>query len=353
MLTVRETFEFPLEERSIMLNEHPGLELMRIEMARQCQDALLTFDAVAPTARVVAERIRAVGRLVLYGIGGSHYVNRIAETLYLDAGVDARAIVVSDALLSPLPAGPRVALITSQSGRSGEILELLSQPAGAEERFGITLEPEGPLALLTRASLIAAGGSEQAFAASRSIILSIAMHGAILAALGVDPRAALDVLTAATSHESTSISECVRDCDTFVFAGRHVMRGVAQSEALSMMELARVATVAFEGGQFRHGPFEFLRAGLGVVLLRSAGPDAAGIEELAGMASSAGCRTVVVDSSGLDPVSGGLTYTLPRAEGLAAALQTLLLLQEVNMAVARHLIPRGAGTAIRTSKVTA
>ena len=336
-----------------MLNEHPGLDLMHIEMARQRQDALLTFNAVAPAARVVAERIRAVGRLVLYGIGGSHHVNRIAETLYLDAGIDACAIVASHALLSPLPAGRRVALITSQSGRSGEILELLSQPAGTEERFGITLERDGPLAQKTSASLVAAGGSEQAFAATRSIILSIAMHGAILEALGVSPRAALDVLTSATPHESTSISECLRDCDALVFSGRHVMRGVAQSEALSMMELARIATMAFEGGQFRHGPFEFLRPGLGVVLLRSAGPDAAGIDELARMASNAGCRTVIVDSSGLDPVSGGLTYALPRAEGLAAALQTLLLLQEVNMAVARQFIPRGAGTALRTSKITA
>jgi fructoselysine-6-P-deglycase FrlB-like protein len=337
----------------MMLNENPGLALMQIEMSRQRKDALLTFEAVAPVARVIAERIRACGRLVVYGIGGSHHINRIAETLYLDAGIDACAIVASQALLSPLPAGPRVALFTSQSGSSGEIIDLLSQRAGLEERFGITLEPDSPLAQQTRGSLVAVGGTERAFAATRSIILSIAMHGAILEALGVSQHAARDVLRSDTVQDSMRISEQLRDCSALVFSGRHVMRGVAQSEALSMMELARIATIAFEGGQLRHGPLEFLHAGLGVVLLRSAGAASAGIDELASAASQAGCRTVIIDSSGLDPVSDGLTYTLPRAEGLAAALQTLLLLQDVNIDAARYLIPRGAGTALRTSKITA
>jgi hypothetical protein len=37
-------------------------------------------------------------------------VNRIVETLYLDAGIDARAIVASDALLSPFSPGWAAAL---------------------------------------------------------------------------------------------------------------------------------------------------------------------------------------------------------------------------------------------------
>jgi fructoselysine-6-P-deglycase FrlB-like protein len=337
-----------------MQNDNPGLILMQGEMARQRQDALATLDACRPAAALIAARVRTVGRIVLYGMGGSHHVNRIAETLYLDAGIDTRAIVVSEALLSPPPDEARVALITSQSGRSGEICALLQRSAGREERFGITLEPDGPLARSTPASLVAIGGSEQAFAASRSIILSLAMHGAILEALGSSQRAARDVLAAAPglAAEAAPISTLLGACEPIVFAGRHVMRGAAESEALSMMELARVATLAFEGGQFRHGPFEFLRPGIGVVLLRSAGPDASGIEELARTASDAGCVTAIVDSSGLAPVATGRTHRLPAAAGLAAALQTLLFLQEVNVQVARRRIPRGVGSPLRTAKVT-
>lgn len=339
-----------------MASNEESLVPMRAEMARQRADALDTFDAVAATARIIADRIRSTGTLFLYGIGGSHHVNRILEPLYLDAGIDTRAIVASDALLAPTPdpKAARVALITSQSGRSGEIVALLERTAGLEERFGITLESDGPLARRTQASLVAVGGSELAFAASRSIILSLAMHGAILEALGQSQGAARDVLRAAppAAAECAWIVAALHDCDAMVFAGRHVMRGVAESESLSMMELARVTTLGFEGGQFRHGPFEALRRGLGVVLLRSAGPDAHGIEELAQVASDSGCVTVILDSSGLAPVPAGRTQQLPPATGLAAALQSLLFLQEVNVGVALQRIPQGVGTPLRTSKVT-
>jgi len=335
-----------------MRNAHPGLDLMEMEMARQRADALQTITAAGKPAQWIASQIRATGRLVLYGIGGSHHVNRIAETLYLDAGIDTRAVTASDALLSPLPDAPRVGLITSQSGRSGEIVELLARPPGLEQRFGLTLDNDGPLAMQTTGSLIAAGGPERAFAASRSIILSIAMHAAILEALGIRQTAAKDLLAASKPVDATQISYELKDADVIVFVGRHVMRGVAESASLSMLELARVPTIALEGGQFRHGAFEFLRPGLAIVLLRSAGPDASGIEELARTAVSAGCRTVILDSSGLEPVHAGLTHALEPAAGLAAALAALLFLQDINIAVALHRIEAGVGTPLRTSKVT-
>ena len=332
----------------------PGLVLLEAEMARQRRDALATLAACRLTAAIIAARIRAVGRLVLYGMGGSHHVNRIAETLYADAGVDTQAVVASDRLVLSPRDESRVALITSQSGRSGEITALLQQPAGREERFGITLEPDGPLARQVSACLVASGGTEQAFAASRSIVLSLAMHGAILESLGVNQQAAAGVLarTPLAAAEHAAVVRLLRNCEPIVFVGRHVMRGVAESAALSMMELARVATLSFEGGQFRHGPLEFLRPGIGVVLLRSAGPDAAGIDELALHAGDAGCVTVILDASGAAPIASGRTHRLPAAAGLAAALQALLFLQQVNLAVARHRIPGAAGLPLRTAKVT-
>lgn len=335
-----------------MLTNHPGLELMQAEMSVQRQDAMSTFARVQPVARRVAERIRATGRLVLYGIGGSHYVNRIAETLYLQAGIDARAAVASEVLLSPLPTSSRVALMTSQSGRSGEIIALLSRTAGAEERFAITLEPDSPLARQTVASLVAAGGSERAFAATRSIVLSVTMHAAILEALGHTQEALRKVLESDSSPDAGAASALLSKSDLVIMVGRHVMRGTAESAALSLMELARMPTLALEGGQFRHGPFEFLRPGLSVVLLRSAGSDQDGIAELAGAALDSGCSTLILDSSGLPAVAGGLTVSLPPAEGIAAAVQTLLFMQRVNINVAQQRISHGAGTPLRTSKVT-
>jgi fructoselysine-6-P-deglycase FrlB-like protein len=153
------------------VTEHEGSKLMAAEMSRQCADALATMDKSADIASRIAAAARETGRLVLYGIGGSHYVNRMMEPLYRQAGLDCRAMSPSEALVSPLPAIPRGALFVSQSGESGEIVELLQTAPGLDRRFGLTLNADSTLAKSVEAVIVAAGGPELAFAATRSIIL--------------------------------------------------------------------------------------------------------------------------------------------------------------------------------------
>jgi fructoselysine-6-P-deglycase FrlB-like protein len=290
--------------------------------------------------------------MVLYAMGGSHYVNAVVEPLYRDCGIDCRALLASDVLMAPLPDAPRTALIVSQSGESGEIVDLLARPAGAEERYGLTLNAGSTLGTGTRGTLIAAGGPEYAFAATRSIILTIALHATVLEALGHPQHALRAAFASARPAEIAAVGDALAVCDVVVFVGRHAMSGVAQSGALSMMELARVPTIGLEAGQFRHGPYEMLRPGLGIVLLRSAGADGAGIASIAASTVAAGCATVVFDASGEAALPGCVTLPLPRAVGLAAAAQMLLAFQPLNIAVACRRIAEGVGTPLRTSKVT-
>jgi fructoselysine-6-P-deglycase FrlB-like protein len=335
------------------MRDDEGLQLMRAEMARECADALATMDGNRTAAGEVAESLRRTARLVLYAMGGSHYVNAVAEPLYRDAGIDCRAVLASDALMAPLPEGPRTALIASQSGESGEIVELLARPAGAEERYGLTLNADSTLGTGTRGTLLAAGGPELAFAATRSIILTIALHAAVLETLGQPQDALRAVFASGTVPDISAVDSALAPCDVVIFVGRHAMSGVAQSGALSMMELARIPTIGLEAGQFRHGPYEMLRPGLGVVLLRSAGPDSASIPPIAASTVAAGCATVVFDASGAAALPGCVTVTLPPAVGLAAAAQMLLAFQPLNIAVACRRIAEHVGTPLRTSKVTA
>jgi len=334
------------------MRDDEGLQLMRAEMARECADALATMDSNRAAAAAVAESVRRTGRLVLYAMGGSHYVNAVAAPLYRDSGIDAQALLASDALMAPLPDGPRTALIASQSGESGEIVELLALPAGAEERYGLTLNADSTLGTGTRGTLLAAGGPELAFAATRSIILTLALHAAVLEALGQPQDALRAVFASAAPSEIGAADAALTHCDVVIFVGRHAMSGVAQSGALSMMELARVPTIGLEAGQFRHGPYEMLRPGLGVVMLRSHGPDGASIPPIAQSTVAAGCTTLVFDASGEAGLPGCVTVTLPRAAGLAAAVQMLLAFQPLNIAVACRRIGAGVGTPLRTSKVT-
>lgn len=334
------------------MQEHEGLHRMQAEMDRQRADALATLDANGAAAILVAASARATGSLVLCAMGGSHHVNTIVAPLYRDLGLDCRACTASELLLSPLPDTPHAMLIASQSGRSGEILQLLEKPANQSERFALTLDRESPLARAVSAALVAHGGAEQAFAATRSIILTLAMHGAILEALGA-PAGALRAVLASENRPSIDTADrMLSECEAIIFAGYGPMAGAAASAALAMMELARVITIGFEGGQFRHGPFEVLRPGLGVVLFRSAGSDGPLVPPLVEMALEAGCTAVVVDASGEPPLEGIATVRTQKGSGLAAATAMLLALQPLAIAIARRRVAGDVGTPLRTSKVT-
>ncbi|TCP34018.1 aminotransferase [Sphingomonas sp. BK235] len=334
------------------MTDHPGLEAMLAEMARQRGDALATLDDPGPAAAAIAESARRTGTLLLYAMGGSQHVNRIVAPLYRALGLDARTMIASAALMAPLPDRARTALFLSQSGESGEIRALLARAAGAEERFALTLEPASTLARAVRAAIVATGGTEHAFAATRSIVLSLAMHGAVLERLGAPQPGLRAVLAAGAVADMRAAAAALAGCDAYVVAGWHAMHGTAESAALSLMELARLPAIGFEGGQFRHGPFELLRPGIGVILLRSAGPDAALVPPTAAAVARTGATLVVVDASGAAPVAEGVRVTLAPGAGLAAATDMVLAFQELNIAMARASIAQGIGTPRYTTKVT-
>ncbi len=329
-----------------------GLELLRMEMARQRADALASFHEAAGLAARIAERIRATGRLVLYGMGGSHYVNRAAEILYREAGIDATAMVMSEVLSAPLPADrPRVAILVSQSGRSGEIVQYLGSDPGAEERFGLTLDGDSTLAR-TCPSLLGVGGVEKAFAATRSITITIALHAALLAALGQSQDAVVAALGRSDAVALDAAEAQLAGREAVLFVGRHALQGIADGGALALMELARMTALSLEGGQFRHGPLEALGPRLGLVFLRSAGPDRDAISPLAETAARAGAGVVLLDAGG----EGGdreavLRVPVATGVGLGAALDILFPMQRLIIALAAARVDN-PGVPVRSSKVT-
>ncbi|HVO05091.1 MAG TPA: SIS domain-containing protein [Candidatus Cybelea sp.] len=327
-----------------------GLELIRAEMARQHADALTTFEQSRNMAGRVAESLHATGRLILLGMGGSHFVNRIGEPLYRAQGIDATALVASEVLRAPLPAGKRTVMLTSQSGGSGEILRYLERAAAGEERFGMTLNADSRLGRAVPC-LVATGGPERAFAATRSLVLSLIMHGAILRALGLDGAPLVKALQAPRPPSVQAAVEHLAECHTIVYSGRGMLEGVAEAASLGLMELARLPAFAMEGGQLQHGPLEILEKGVGVVLFRPAGPDGKTTIRLAEVADAAGSPVVVFDVSGERPIPRVTTIALPRAEGLASALLLFPALQETMIGIASRHVEK-VGEPIRTAKVT-
>jgi len=325
-----------------------GLMAIEAEMARQGADALASFRAAGPVAARVAGSLRRTGRLVMLGMGASQAVNRAVEPLYRDLGIDALALAMSEQLGMGLPLDGRTVLVASQSGESAEVVRWLATARGGEA-FGMTLDPGSTLAR-ELPSLIGAGGVEVAFAATRSLTVTFALHLAVLAELGADPAPALAALAGVGGADvSTGVAQ-LAGVGAIVVSGRR-LQGVAEAAALGLCELARLPAFALEGGQLRHGQMEMLGPDIGVLLMRCDEPGADLVAGMAGAARDAGARVVMLDASGRAPIEGVTNIALPQARGMAAILTMLPAMQRLMLDFAADRVA-DVGTPRRSSKVT-
>ena len=326
-----------------------GLAAIDREMARQHADAIASFEAATDMAAKAAASLKRTGKLLLLGMGGSHAVNRAVEPLYRAAGIDAIALPLSEQLGQPLSLEGRTIFVTSQSGESAEVLRWFDETGGNAETFGLTLEGSSFLAR-TAPSLVGAGGTELAFAATRSLTVSFALHLAIFTALGQDPASAMAVLRIPQALDIEPALTALADVATVVTSGRR-LQGVAEALALGLTELSRRPCYSLEGGQLRHGPMEMLGPSIGVVLFRGNDPTAGLVTAMAVSAAETGAPVIVFDGSQEAPVPGCVTLRFEPESGLAAIFQMLPVAQSLMIAFADARV-ENAGTPVRSTKIT-
>jgi fructoselysine-6-P-deglycase FrlB-like protein len=330
-------------------NRPAGLKAIDREMARQHTDAIASYEGAANMAAKVAKSLRSTGRLLLLGMGGSHAVSRAVEPLYRALGVEAIAVTLSEQLGQPLSLDGRTVLVTSQSGESAEVLRWFAETGGTPDTFGLTLEAGSSLAKAAP-SLVGAGGTELAFAATRSLTVSFALHLAILAALGEDPASALATLHAPQTNDIDEALAAFKDVATVVTSGRR-LQGLAEALALGLTELSRRPCFSLEGGQLRPGPMEMLGPDIGVVLFRAKDATSGLVTVMAVSAVEAGAPVVVFDSSDEEPVAGTTTIRFKQASGMAAIFAMLPVAQRFMIAFADARV-ENAGTPVRSTKIT-
>jgi fructoselysine-6-P-deglycase FrlB-like protein len=331
-----------------------GLIAIDKEMARQRDDALASFGNAGETANAIADSLQRTGRLLLLGMGGSHGVGRAVEPFYRELGIDAIALPLSEQLYQPLPLEGRTILVTSQSGESAEVLRFLAEAGITEgdrpdDIFGMTLEASSSLARILPC-LTGFGGTEHAFAATRSLTVTFALHAAILSALGQDQKAVLAVLAERREPDLSAALDAFSGVETIVTSGRR-MQGVAEAIALGLTELSRLPCYSLEGGQLRHGPMEMLGPKVGIVLFRAKESASELIARMARDAAAAGSPVVVFDASGEPPVEGVTTVPVTAASGLAAVFALLPAAQRFMVEFAASRV-EDAGTPVRSSKIT-
>ena len=330
-------------------SKRAGIIAIEQEMARQETDAARSFAAALEQAGTIAAAIRSRGRLLLLGMGASHAAGRIVEPFYRKLGIDAVAIPLSEQLTAPLPLGDRIVIVTSQSGESAELIRWLGQAHRRDGFYGMTLDPLSTLAR-TAPSLVGSGGAEVAFAATRSLTVTLALHLAILAGLGEDPAPALQALQSPARPETREAVDRLTSVDAVVASARELY-GLAEAVALGISELSRVPAFALEGGQFRHGPPEMLGSNVGVVLLRNNEVGSSLVAGSARLALEAKSRVVILDASGDASIPGAAHLLLPRSTGLAAVLTLLPTAQRLMLDFAASRVA-DVGTPLRSSKVT-
>jgi fructoselysine-6-P-deglycase FrlB-like protein len=329
-----------------------GLDEINYEMARQHADAIETFATARNVASRIAASIRQTGRLLLLGMGGSHCVNRTVMFSYRELGIEVQAEVLSEVLFRRLPDVPRTVILTSQSGNSGEVGHYLRGKQTFEDAFGVTLNNESVLASAIP-SLIGAGGPERAFAATRSILLSHVMHLAVMEALGmpVDTSIAAVAEKQAIPRDVRAAVESLSRCNTIVLSGRSELQGVAESGALCLMELARMSTHAFEGGQLRHGPYEMLNAETGIIFLAASDTEMELLTDLVKDCAAIGSTCVVISAAKDTEIAGAAVLSAPPSRGMEAVIRLLPILQSLLVQIAARKVVN-VGTPLRSTKVT-
>jgi fructoselysine-6-P-deglycase FrlB-like protein len=326
-----------------------GLLAIENEMARQMDDALASYHHAKKQASEIATSLRETGQLLMLGMGASHAVGRAMEPYYRALGIDAVAVPMSEQLASPLSLKHKTILVSSQSGESAEVVRWLRDIGPTKSTFALSLDAHSTLAKSVP-SLIAAGGIEVAFAGTRSLTLTFALHLAVLTELGQPPEASLAIIQKPLQADISKALDLFENVKAIVTSGR-VLQGVAEAIALGLMELSRIPAFALEGGQLRHGPMEMLGPDVGVVLFRAQEPAAVLVAGMAQSAHSAGSKVIVFDATGEDPIPNVLTVRLAAASGLAAIFAILPTAQHFMVAFASARVP-DVGTPKRSSKIT-
>lgn len=316
-------------------SERPaGLAAIDREMAWQAADAVASVRGAAPRAAEIARSLKATGKLLLLGMGGSHAVGRAVEPLYRAHGIDAVALPLSEQLGQPLSIEDKTILITSQSGESAEVLRWFAETdGGTPHTFGLTLEG-GSFLASNAPSLVGVGGTEKAFAATRSLTISFALHLSVLAALGDDTGEALSALENPQSPDTSAALAALSNVRSVVTSGRR-LQGLAEAIGLGLTELSRLPCFSLEGGQLRHGPMEMLGPSVGVVLFRGADATAGLVRAMAISAAEAGSPVIVFDASGEAASDGVTTIPFAPATGLAAIFAMLPVAQSFMIALRR------------------
>jgi glutamine---fructose-6-phosphate transaminase (isomerizing) len=316
----------------------------------------------------LASRLRGgdFDRVILTGMGSSlHGAYPLYQQLLQSLSIPTCLIDASE-LVQQVPEmiGHRSLMIAvSQSGESGEIIELTKLP-GIKPAFvvSVTNQPVNTLANWADIRLASMAGPEMTVSSKSYTggfaclhLLGAALNdGTVLACKELDEAAvAGDRMLKDWRAAMGNLVQFLDPQVPLVYVGRGASFGSAQTAALLSQEAAKLHCTALSGGQFRHGPLELVRPGFQMVIflgdLKTRKIDVALIEKV----TSLGGKVVAVAPQASPPAGmrGLHVFSYPDVAARLNPLMEAIFIQllQIPLAEARGFV---AGNFLNATKIT-
>ncbi len=216
-------------------------------------------------------------RIVLSGMGGSHYAAYPAWLALVGRGLPAWWVDTAELLhdAAGLVGGRTLLWLTSQSGESAEIVELLRglRASSRPTVVGLTNTPESTLAEAADHVVLLHAGDEQAVS-TKTFVNTLGAFSLAVATDRTEAVGGLGRAAAALDDWAGSLDAAVERAAALldgpagvVIVGRGRSLAAARAGALTIKEAAKTHAEALGSGAFRHGPVELAGPGLAVIVL--------------------------------------------------------------------------------------
>ena len=286
-------------------------------------------------------------RIILTGMGSSDYVTIPLELMLARAGLPVWRIQTNRLLETPELIRERTLLwITSQSGRSGEVVALLKRlPSGHScTVVATTNDPNSPLAIGADHLIELYSGSE-ATVSSKSYLNTLAWLNRIRAGFQgrSDKTAVAEIVEVAKSLRAwinappPFLSMLAQRTLRFpnprlALVGTGADSATALTGALILKEASKVYAEGYVGGEFRHGPMELAGPGLTALLFGSGSADDTTLKQLARDLSRSGSIVVTVAPTNYD---GAEHVPVPDLADFGRMAHAMCVLQQLSIGLAR------------------
>lgn len=236
------------------------------------------------------------------------YGKYLIETL-VGVPVASAAPSVASLYNAPMTARGALMIVISQSGRSPDLLATIeTYRAGGAYVLALVNDTSSPLAELADLVLPLHAGAEQAVAATKSCIATLAGLAALVAAWSQDERlaAALETLPATLERslraDWSAAVEPLAAADRMLVIGRGYSFGIAQEAALKLKETCAIQAEAFSSAEARHGPMRLIEPGYPVLGLPTSDQSGAGVRAAMEEFSAWGAITLLAGQNEALPV---------------------------------------------------